>query len=290
MTTQSPAHDATRPARAHAERQADPYRLSAFVMAAVFTLTLPMLLAVIVLTAPEPPPPAEPVWSVEAAGLGVDRMDIIAGENVYRSTCAVCHGPSGEGVQRLGKPLRNSAFVQLHSDAELSRLIADGRPISDPMNTTGALMPPRGAQGLDDASITSVVTYLRAIQDLDEPPVPVVAWDLRGADSAGGAGAAIELAAHAGYDLFVASCAACHGQGGEGMESLGLPLTTSGFVRSQSDKDLITFIKMGRASWDESNTTGIDMPPKGGNPAITDDQLQTVVDYIRALQKEAMGS
>jgi len=47
---------------------------------------------------------------------------------------------------------------------------------------------------------------------------------------------------------------------------------------------------MGRASWDENNTTGLDMPPKGGNPAITDDQLQSIVDYLRALQKEAMGS
>jgi disulfide bond formation protein DsbB len=121
----------------------------------------------------------------------------------------------------------------------------------------------------------------------------MAAWQLKPSEDGSGAIptiAGIELTTHPGYDLFVASCAACHGQGGQGLEGLGLPLTTSGFVRGKNDKDLITFIKMGRASWDENNTTGLDMPPKGGNPAITDDQLQSIVDYLRALQKEAMGS
>jgi disulfide bond formation protein DsbB len=289
MSTQSLVPNPIAAARSKARPHPDPYRNNALTMAAVLSLTLPTLLAGIVLTDPEPPAPA---WSVEAASLGVDRMEIIEGADVYRTACAVCHGPSGDGVLPLGKPLRNSAFVRALSDDELAGLIADGRPVNDPQNTTGALMPPRGAQGLSDERIASVVTYLRAIQDPSEPAVSVAAWDLRGSDSTGGAaaGVAIELTAHAGYDLFVASCAACHGVGGEGMESLGLPLTTSGFVRAQSDKDLITFVKMGRPIWDENNTTGLDMPPKGGNPAITDDELQTIVDYIRALQKKAMGS
>jgi len=87
----------------------------------------------------------------------------------------------------------------------------------------------------------------------------------------------------------VASCASCHGQGAEGIEGVGLPLSTSGFVRGASDKDLINFIKMGRPMWDENNVTGMDMPPKGGNPAITDEQLQSIVDYLRAVQASATG-
>lgn len=149
-------------------------------------------------------------------------------------------------------------------------------------------MPPRGAKGLDDEHLLQIVYYLRALQDPDAPIASTEAWNLKGGE--GASLASIELTEHSGYDLFVASCAACHGQGADGMEGLGLPLSTSGFVRSQSDKDLITFIKMGRPIWDPNNTTGLDMPPKGGNPAISEVQLQTIVDYLRAIQDEAVGS
>jgi disulfide bond formation protein DsbB len=83
---------------------------------------------------------------------------------------------------------------------------------------------------------------------------------------------------------FVASCSACHGEDGEGVEGLGKALDTSAFVRSKSDKELTTFIKTGRPIWDAENTTGLDMPPKGGNPALTDDDLANIVSYIRVLQ------
>jgi len=265
----------------------DPYKWRAVGLIALFTLTLPAILSVLVFARPAPPVRA---WSVEAASLGVDPYEIERGAATYQNTCAVCHGPNGEGVPRLGKPVRNSAFVQAQSDEELFQLLVEGRPIAHPLNTSGALMPPRGAQGLSDESLSRVVLYLRAIQDPDAPTVSTAAWDLKSEEGGEAAVTAIELTEHSGYDLFVSSCAACHGQGGEGIDDLGLPLTTSGFVRSQSDKDLITFIKMGRPMWDPNNTTGLDMPPKGGNPAITDQELQTIVDYMRALQDKAMSS
>ncbi|MBZ0173333.1 MAG: c-type cytochrome, partial [Phycisphaerales bacterium] len=222
--------------------------------------------------------------------LGVQPEEISSGEATFQQSCALCHGTNGEGVALLGKPLRNSAFVQSQSDAELHGLLIDGRPISDPQNTSGVLMPPRGAQGIDDDALMDVVAYLRSMQDPGAPHVSVSAWERAPGEDGGPKLAAVELTDHAGYELFVASCAACHGQGGEGMDELGLPLTTSGFVRGKSDKEMVTFIKTGRSSWDENNTTGLDMPPKGGNPAITDDQLQLIVEYIRAIQEEAMGS
>ncbi|MEQ9617119.1 MAG: c-type cytochrome [Phycisphaerales bacterium] len=269
----------------------DPYRWHTIGVGAMVALTLPAILAVIFLTQPGPPKHA---WSEAALALGVEPYEITVGEGVYRNSCAVCHGPNGEGIHRLGKPLRNSAYVQARTDDELFRLIVDGRKISDPENTSGALMPPRGARGIPDSSVEFVVKYLRAIQDESAALASVAPWDLKsneaGDGSGGGLVAALELTDHPGYDVFVASCAACHGQGAEGIDQLGLPLSTSGFIRSQSDKELITFIKMGRASWDENNTTGLDMPPKGGNPAINDAQLQSIIDYLRAVQTETMGS
>jgi disulfide bond formation protein DsbB len=36
---------------------------------------------------------------------------------------------------------------------------------------------------------------------------------------------------------------------------------------------------------DPLNTTGIAMPPKGGNPALTDGQIVDIVAYLRSIQK-----
>ena len=46
------------------------------------------------------------------------------------------------------------------------------------------------------------------------------------------------------------------------------------------------FIKVGRDPSDPLNTTDVAMPPKGGNPALDNDDLYDIVSYIRTLQQE----
>jgi len=89
----------------------------------------------------------------------------------------------------------------------------------------------------------------------------------------------------AGQTLFSQTCSACHGPAGEGIQGLGKDLTTSEFVTGQTDTDLTAFIKVGRGPTDPLNTTGIAMPPKGGNPALNDEDLQNIVAYLRTLHK-----
>ena len=270
------------------EPAADPYKWASLGVITVFFATLPVLLAVVYLGGAST---SEVSTVPGAAGPTMTQTaQAMPGESVFQKACAVCHGPNGDGVPFLGKPLRNSEYVQTHSDEELFALIVNGRAPTDPANTSGVLMPPRGAQSIPDESVHAVVSYLRSMQAEGEPYTPVLAWETKSESGGAPAGTALELTEHAGYQVYVSSCAACHGQGAEGLESLGLPLTTSGFVRGLSDKDLITFIKTGRSSWDENNTTGLDMPSKGGNPAITEDQLQLIVDYLRALQKQTFGA
>tara|TARA_R110002153_G_scaffold264818_1_gene426951 strand:+ start:506 stop:1372 length:867 start_codon:yes stop_codon:yes gene_type:complete len=280
----------TKPSPKHNGRKArtsDPYRWHSIVASFISIATIPAMLAIV---AGGLPPQPVPAWSAEAVSLGVEPLDISRGEVTYRSSCAVCHGLNGEGMHLMGKPLRNSAFVQSQTDDELFSLLVDGRPINDPLNTSGALMPPRGAKNVDNVRLSKVVHYLRAIQDENAPTASTEAWNLKDRQDGDASVASVILEEHAGFELFVASCSACHGEGAQGIENQGLPLITSGFVRGATDKELITFIKSGRPIWDANNTTGIDMPPKGGNPAITDEQLQLIVDYIKAVQKEAMGS
>lgn len=86
-----------------------------------------------------------------------------------------------------------------------------------------------------------------------------------------------------GKELFATTCAACHGPEGKGVPGLGKDMTTSTFIADQSDAELLAFIKVGRAPTDPLNTTGVLMPPKGGNPALTDEQLMDIIAYIREI-------
>ena len=84
-----------------------------------------------------------------------------------------------------------------------------------------------------------------------------------------------------GEKLFVGTCSACHGPDGKGLPNLGKDLTNSAFVQEKTDEELLAYTLTGRAVDDPLNTTGIAMPPKGGNPALTDAQILDIIAYIR---------
>ncbi|GBD08275.1 Cbb3-type cytochrome c oxidase subunit CcoP [Candidatus Thermoflexus japonica] len=102
--------------------------------------------------------------------------------------------------------------------------------------------------------------------------------------AAGGGGAApvaLKGNPEKGKELFLGTCASCHGPDAKGLPGLGKDLTTSAFVRQQTDAQLLDFIQKGRPATDPANTTGVDMPPKGGNPALTDQDLADIIAFIR---------
>ncbi len=86
-----------------------------------------------------------------------------------------------------------------------------------------------------------------------------------------------------GKQLFSTTCVSCHGEAGVGIDGLGKPMPGSAFITDTADNDLATFIKIGRRTDDPDNTTGVDMPAKGGNSALTDQDLADLVAYIRTL-------
>lgn len=97
------------------------------------------------------------------------------------------------------------------------------------------------------------------------------------------------VAVRRGREEFLKTCTACHGPKGEAKPNLGKALYNSEFVAGQSDSQLRMFLKLGRNTWDADNTTGVAMPPKGGNPMITDDDLVDLVQFLRFLQADARG-
>ena len=88
-----------------------------------------------------------------------------------------------------------------------------------------------------------------------------------------------------GGELFVGTCSACHGPDAKGLPNLGKDLTTSDYVKDSSDEVLLTLLKEGRPSGHELNTTGVDMPPKGGNPSLNDEDLSTIIAYLRSINQ-----
>jgi mono/diheme cytochrome c family protein len=86
-----------------------------------------------------------------------------------------------------------------------------------------------------------------------------------------------------GKELYEANCSMCHGENGLGVEGLGKDLLHSDFVKNLNDSALLEFITKGRTAEDSLNTTGIPMPPKGGNEELTNQEILKVIGYIRYL-------
>jgi disulfide bond formation protein DsbB len=89
----------------------------------------------------------------------------------------------------------------------------------------------------------------------------------------------------AGNRAYQSSCLACHGIDATGIPGLGKTLVESTFVQGLSDDELVTFIKNGRSSGDPLNTTGIDMPAKGGNSTLSDADIRAIIAWLRSIQE-----
>lgn len=112
------------------------------------------------------------------------------------------------------------------------------------------------------------------------------AWALTGCASAGPeAQASSDPAVVRGERAFEQTCVACHGPAGVGIAGLGAALSDNAFTAGLSDVELAVFIKTGRSSDDPANTTGVEMPALGGNPALTDADVADLVAYLRDLGK-----
>jgi len=105
--------------------------------------------------------------------------------------------------------------------------------------------------------------------------------DTTAAPEDGGGGGGDPVAGEATYQ---GTCSACHAPDATGITGLGLPLANSEFVQSMTNEELVLFIAVGRDAGDPDNTTGVGMPPKGGNPSLTDEDLLNVVAWLRTLQ------
>lgn len=88
-----------------------------------------------------------------------------------------------------------------------------------------------------------------------------------------------------GQQKFQGTCTTCHGPNGTGLPKLGKNLVTSEWAKSKTDAELLAFLKVGRPASDPLNTTKVDMPPKGGNPSLSEKDLVDIIAFVRYLQR-----
>lgn len=106
---------------------------------------------------------------------------------------------------------------------------------------------------------------------------------LTAACGGGGGGSVSSEQLARGYDEYRKTCATCHGPEGRGMPRLGKDLHGNEFVKNLSDDELVEFLKVGRPAGHPLNERGVDMPPRGGNPALSDEGLRLIVAYLRSI-------
>jgi disulfide bond formation protein DsbB/mono/diheme cytochrome c family protein len=84
-----------------------------------------------------------------------------------------------------------------------------------------------------------------------------------------------------GEQLYLQSCAACHGMDGLGVVNLGNQLRNSEFLASNTDEQVLAVTRQGRELNDPANTTGLVMPPSGGRPDLSDTDILAIIQYLR---------
>jgi mono/diheme cytochrome c family protein len=123
---------------------------------------------------------------------------------------------------------------------------------------------------------------LRIVQRLAVAILLMIPFVLAAACGGGAPKASPEQIA-AGEKVFMTTCATCHGKDAHGLPKLGKDLHSNQFIHEKTDQELIDYVKVGRLATDPLNTTGVAMPPKGGNPALSETDIANVVAYLRTL-------
>ena len=98
-----------------------------------------------------------------------------------------------------------------------------------------------------------------------------------------------EAAVAHGEMVFQSTCSACHGFNARGIPGLGKDLVESEFIDSLDEQGFVDFVTEGRPADHPDNTTGVAMPPLGGNPSLTEEDLSAVYQWLRVQTAEARG-
>ena len=202
------------------------------------------------------------------------------GEQVYKMTCAACHGTGAAGAPKVGDAAAWGPRIAAGYDKVLEHAL----------HGLNAMPAKGGNPDLDDVEVARAVVYManQSGAKFKEPEAPATkpaeaaaateapaaaAPAAPAAAPAAESAAAPAASADAGKKLYDSVCMACHAAGVAGAPKFG-------------DKAAwAERIKQGVATLDEHAIKGLNaMPPKGGSQA-SDDDVKAAVAYMAAAVK-----
>lgn len=184
--------------------------------------------------------------------------DLEKGKAAYQ-VCVACHGDNGEGSKELNAP-RIAGQSVWYLERQLKNF-KEGIRGGEPKDIYGTQMRPMAMTLTDDAAVSNVAAY---VNGLEAPaPAPTIEGDVEKGKAA------------------YATCAACHGPDGAGMQALNSPI-----LKGQYDWYLarqIANFKSGLRGAHEKDTFGAQMRPMA--MTLADEQaINDVVAYIATLK------
>jgi cytochrome c oxidase subunit 2 len=186
--------------------------------------------------------------------------DANRGEVLFEN-CVACHGATGAGNEKLGAP--SIAGLPKWYVEEQLRKFQTGARGAHPEDIEGLRMRPMSMTVLGDANLSAVAAYVASL------PVTRSGTPVAGGD------------AEAGKNAYMV-CVACHGQAGEGNETLRAPplvQISDWYALRQLKK-----FKAGVRGTNPADTSGATMRPM--SLTLADEQaMKNVLAYIRTLSK-----
>lgn len=196
------------------------------------------------------------------------------GEQLFNAVCSACHSTGAAGAPKLG----DSAAWTPRAEQGIDGLLASAKA------GKGA-MPPKGGSSYSDDEIKRVIEYMLNKAGLMDAPAAVstdtaVPAAATTQDQPAAAAAEPAAAASSGHDLaageatYKTVCFACHDTGAAGAPRLGDKAAWAPRIASGYDALLNSALHGKNA-----------MPPKGGNAALSDDQVKNIVAFMMSKAK-----
>lgn len=209
----------------------------------------------------------QPVGKVEFGGSGGGAAGGRTGEQIVKGVCATCHQAGVAGAPKVGD---NAAWAPRIKQG-LGALVASAA------KGKGA-MPPKGGDGsLSDDDLTRAVAYMANASGakFKEPAAPTPAAAPQQQAAAPAAAAQPQAGAPAdGKKVYDSVCTACHTAGVANAPKLGDKAAWAPRLKTGMDS-LVQDALKGKGA----------MPPKGGNPSLSDAEVRAAVEFMVSQSK-----
>lgn len=203
----------------------------------------------------------QPVGHVEFAAATGGAAGARSGEQVVKEVCAMCHQAGVAGAPKIG----DAAAWGPRIKQGLKALVASA------LKGKGAMPPKGGNASLSDDEVARAAAFMANSggAKFKEPAAPKPAASQQAAAAPQQSGAAQD-----GKKVFDSVCTACHTAGVAGAPKLGDKAAWASRVKTGVDTLVQSALKGKNA-----------MPPKGGNPSLSDADVRAAVEFMVSQSK-----